>query len=575
MFDIKGLEYRCLGDGNKVTISDNCKFARSKVLIEGNGNTVDICESLQYQDLVINLKGNDKNIRIGPTQKNISGLKIVSIRGKNQVCHIGNNFSCGGLEIQMNDGDEQCKIGDDCLFSWGIKIRTSDGHSVIDLESEEPINFPQDVEIKDRVWIGEDVRILKGTIIENDCVIGSGSILTKPFKQSNCVLVGSPARVVRDNIKWDYKPPAALSKKVQIAAPYTDAFDGNQFLRENSLFYLNNKGMIVDRAPFLIDDRLVVKNQSFSNRYTFPDIYVSRIRGGKLVGDEFYCTNKELTLRSKELLYLTSEKAVERKLEVSKIIKGEPSCVYISGANSGYKNFYHWIFQALPTIALCKNIFHNQHYKIVVPPLNGFRCRSLELLGIDESNLHVLEDDEILEADELIYCNLLSGAFSFNPAPFLISLLDGFLMSCIENTSLKELPQKIFVSRKDSPRRALENEVEVSNALQESGYKEVVMSEYSLEDQVAIFYHAEKIVAPHGAALVNLMFAKTCKQLLEIIPSNYSNDCFFRLSQVMDIDYANIIATSEEGEHYHHTRSVIDLVDLAAVLTKIEVNSQN
>lgn len=113
----------------------------------------------------------------------------------------------------MNDGNESLKIGNDCLFSWGIKLRTSDGHSVVDLKTSKAINLPEDIVIGDHVWIGEDVKFLKGSIIPNNCVVGSGSIVTKKFSDENVVIAGCPARIMRRGITWDRRRPEEFNNK--------------------------------------------------------------------------------------------------------------------------------------------------------------------------------------------------------------------------------------------------------------------------------------------------------------------------------------------------------------------------
>ncbi|WP_282167894.1 acyltransferase [Shewanella japonica] len=210
---IEGLNIEDNGNNNIIKIDDGSLFRGCKIVLNGNDHFIELGKALLYKGLVLNLKGNNKRICIGESNKNIKGVKIVSIRGDNQVVTIGRNFSCGGLEIQMNDGDECCTIGDNGLFSWGIKIRTSDGHSVVDLDSNIAINLPKDVKIGNRVWVGEDVRFLKGASVPDDCVIGSNAILTKSFTKPNCVIAGFPATVVKSNIRWDRKMPSEYNKK--------------------------------------------------------------------------------------------------------------------------------------------------------------------------------------------------------------------------------------------------------------------------------------------------------------------------------------------------------------------------
>lgn len=211
--EFSGLTIEDNGNNNIIDIDEDAVFKRSKIVINGDNNRIILGKTLSYTNFIANLKGNDKLVEIKPSKKNVNGLKFVSIRADNQVFKVGSNFSCGGLEVQMNDGDEMCLIGDNALFSWGIKIRTSDGHSVIDLATNKAINLPKDVIIGNKVWVGEDVSFLKGAKILNDCVVGSRSVVTKAFSEVNCVIAGFPANIVKRNIKWDREKPSEYNRK--------------------------------------------------------------------------------------------------------------------------------------------------------------------------------------------------------------------------------------------------------------------------------------------------------------------------------------------------------------------------
>jgi len=195
------------GTDNTISIEEGTLFTASRIEINGNNNTVRILKNREINRLSIKLRGNAKAVSIGGGTKIINNLKFTSIRGENQKLAIGDNFSCGGLEIQMNDGDENCVIGNDCLFSWGIKLRTSDGHSIVDMATNKAINLPEDVIIGDRVWCSEDVKFLKGCAVAKETIIGSGSIVTKKFDRSNCIVAGIPAKVVKENVRWDRRMP--------------------------------------------------------------------------------------------------------------------------------------------------------------------------------------------------------------------------------------------------------------------------------------------------------------------------------------------------------------------------------
>lgn len=338
---------------------------------------------------------------------------------------------------------------------------------------------------------------------------------------------------------------------------------------EKLVLSLENKHKVIHKS-FYIDKNL--KNlENFNDRFDNKKIESYIIENAKLIGNEFCITKHDGLFKDKGIYYLTSEETVKKK-HAENVDKKNDNNLILCGANSGYKNFYHWVFQCLPTIILLKQIYQNQDYKIVVPPLNGFRKKSLELAGIDESEIIILQDDENLSCKEIAYTNLLSGDFSFNPNSFIYYLLEKVKNNALKSSTIKKHPKKIYISRKDSPRRNLTNDLAISTKLSKYGYEEIVMSDFSLEDQISIMANAEYIISPHGAALVHLCFINNnvCKSLIEIIPSNYNNNCFQRLCQSKKITYSNIVASSEHGTNYHHTSNRVNIEDLLAVLEKVE-----
>lgn len=55
------------------------------------------------------------------------------------------------------------------------------------------------IKIENNVWLGNYVRICKGVTIGENSIIGANSVVTKDIP-ANCIAVGNPARVVKENI---------------------------------------------------------------------------------------------------------------------------------------------------------------------------------------------------------------------------------------------------------------------------------------------------------------------------------------------------------------------------------------
>ena len=78
----------------------------------------------------------------------------------------------------------------------------TDFHEILDQESAR-INDDREIIVGNRVWIGCNVTVLKGTVIVNDIVIGAGSQLSGKYIKNNSVYVSSsPVRLVKSGIRW-------------------------------------------------------------------------------------------------------------------------------------------------------------------------------------------------------------------------------------------------------------------------------------------------------------------------------------------------------------------------------------
>ncbi|NGP75923.1 acyltransferase [Balneolaceae bacterium YR4-1] len=181
---------------NKVNINHSDIY-NSLVKITGYFNMVDISNSL-IKNTQIKISGENNKLILEEDVK-LRNAEI-HIRGNNCIIKIGKNTSTGGLRIVNVGNDNEIEIGEDCLFADHIEIWASDTHSIYN-EHDEMINPEKPIKIKDKVWVGSHVTILKGVTIGTNSVIGMRSLVTKDI-DAGTLNVGSPARVIRNNITW-------------------------------------------------------------------------------------------------------------------------------------------------------------------------------------------------------------------------------------------------------------------------------------------------------------------------------------------------------------------------------------
>ena len=47
---------------------------------------------------------------------------------------------------------------------------------------------------------------MKGVTVKDNCVIGSSSLVNNSFEESNVIIAGVPAKIIKRNIEWSRWP---------------------------------------------------------------------------------------------------------------------------------------------------------------------------------------------------------------------------------------------------------------------------------------------------------------------------------------------------------------------------------
>ena len=168
------------------------------VELKGKGTSFKFSPSAKVDNLSITDYGGHNIVEIGSKSKLTGTVKI----GRGCTLKIGEGFTAtGGLKLHLSEG---CGIyiGNDCMLGVNVSIYNHDYHPIFSATTGKRLNKSRDVIIKDHVWLANNVTILKGTTINSGTVLGIDSTATGEFP-SNCIAVGNPAKVVKEDIVWD------------------------------------------------------------------------------------------------------------------------------------------------------------------------------------------------------------------------------------------------------------------------------------------------------------------------------------------------------------------------------------
>ncbi|MCS2893474.1 acyltransferase [Parabacteroides faecis] len=175
----------------------NSRHPQMNVLAYGEGNEIHIGDQSHTMDSICKFYGTNCKLIIG----NNCIIKDVTFwfEGEGGLIEIGSNVTIEEAQIACVD-DKHITIGNDCMFSRGISMVTTDSHSILDSEGNR-INSDASIELASHIWVGANVRILKGVTIGENVVIGAESLVVKSIP-AHCVVAGIPAKVLKSGTNW-------------------------------------------------------------------------------------------------------------------------------------------------------------------------------------------------------------------------------------------------------------------------------------------------------------------------------------------------------------------------------------
>ena len=154
-----------------------------------------------YQAVQINGKGIvkfDENVRLGvnPSPFLYSGYIYIEARKPNTEIKIGKNTWINNNFVCVAEG-RGITIGENTLIGFSCEIVDSNFHDLNPLKRWGGSPTTSAVNIGKNVFIGSNVKILKGVTIGDNSVIANGSVVTKSI-QSNVIAGGVPAKVIKN-----------------------------------------------------------------------------------------------------------------------------------------------------------------------------------------------------------------------------------------------------------------------------------------------------------------------------------------------------------------------------------------
>jgi capsular polysaccharide biosynthesis protein len=313
------------------------------------------------------------------------------------------------------------------------------------------------------------------------------------------------------------------------------------------------------------------------DQFHAPVTFVARILGGRICGKHATviapddCLLADVSLEFGVSPDLAEHHPTLKQIKLPKLQHHQKNAAVLSVA--GGDNYFHWMFDVLPRlhlIAASSFKLEIDHYLV-----NGihyaFQRQTLALLNIPTEKIVCTDENFHCQYEQLIVPSLpgITGATTMFQCDF---LRKSFLLSPGASAPTK----RIYISRRDATTRRILNEEALVELLNQLDFQIVSMDGRSVVEQASLFHAAQIIVAPHGAALTNLVFCHPACKVLEIFAPGYLNPCYRAICNLIRVDYWYLLGIGEPPStpSLHHLNAHLAddiMVDLATVQSTIEV----
>jgi capsular polysaccharide biosynthesis protein len=227
-------------------------------------------------------------------------------------------------------------------------------------------------------------------------------------------------------------------------------------------------------------------------------------------------------------------------------------------------NFYHWMLDALPRLAVLEEAGMSDLPLVIPEHPTGFQLQSLALLGIDSSRFIPFRREH-LAPDVLVWA--APPAHTGFPTPWVVNWIRERFTHRVPDPH-----RRLYVSRSlvhaRKLRRRVTNAPELEALLLSRGFEVVRPELLSLKEQIALFAEAAVVVGPHGAAHTHIAFSPRLT-LVELFEPSFFNRCNLALAQAAGHDYWYVVGrTVGRGD----VEAPLDLVDatVAAAIQTLE-----
>jgi len=313
----------------------------------------------------------------------------------------------------------------------------------------------------------------------------------------------------------------------------------------------------IDRPPGTADVTTAVTGEKSSKHR----LLVTELPDGKIIGDlRLAATRDDIVVGGMQSVFGCIDLAnhyllKRRRFRLPSRHRG--TALLLGAANSD--NYYHWLLDSLPRWKMLQAAGWQEYdFVLLHSQPRGFQEETLDWLGVPKKKRLRCSKNFVYQFDRLVV-----------PAmPFPVEEVPPWVGAWLRSLAPKQDsgPEKIFLSRRGVGGRRLANERELQEALEAEGFVSIQPEKLTVTEQARLLGAARYVVAPHGAALTNMVFAPPGALLMELFHPQHKNRCYVNVAAACGHRHACLDGTAIQSSASKQLEYIVDIPTVMQML---------
>lgn len=206
-------------------------------------------------------------------------------------------------------------------------------------------------------------------------------------------------------------------------------------------------------------------------------------------------------------------------------------------------NYYHWIFEYLRKLRALESyreLTGNNPTVLIAQSSPAWVIESLKLAGYDTEDMSQWHGG-VATVDRLV---IPQHRDSRHVPPSDCRWVRDRMTS---NANGESRSRRVYISRSEASHRRVVNKHELTDVLSAFGFEVYTLEHLPFQEQVSLLANAELVVGPHGAGLVNTIFAENTN-IVEFLHGSDIRPHYFRLANLLSHSYEFLVCESHGSD---------------------------